>query len=297
MRLLAFVTLVAVASSAAAVPAPSAAPPPSGLAAPEKGARSTVTREAWGVTFSLPGGWKSGEKDGILMAGSDTEAGLILVRYLPKTSRQEMLAAYQAGINEPGFTARPISGAVDLVALGGKAVAGVLEGPGSDGYIIRVRSVGVLSKFGSAVVVTGLTTRAQYPTLAARTDAIAQSVSFRAPPGNASIAGNYEFVYVSRTGSYSRESKITLCQSGRFTRSGEMAGAGAAGSAATSNRRAGTWQAVGDGAAGTLRLRWGDGSSSTLPYRVSQDPRDRSAHGPGMRIGDTLYQKTGNGGC
>jgi hypothetical protein len=270
---------------------------PGAAAPPEKGPRTTINRPAWGVTLTLPGGWKSTEKDGMLFAGSDTEAGLIVIRYLPRVSREEMLAGYQAGIDEAGFVARPIAPATSLPASGGAALAGVLEGQAADGSVIKVRSVGVRSQLGSAVVVTGLTTRAQYATLAARTDAIAQSVNFRAPPRNAALAGNYEFVYVSRSGSYSRESRLTLCQSGRFTRSGELAGSGSAGSAVTSRQSGGTWQATGDGFAGQVTLTWGDGTVSTLPYRVSQDAKDRSFYGPGVQIGDTLYQRTGNGGC
>ncbi len=274
-----------------------ASPEPSGKAAPEKGARVTIDKEGWGVSLSLPGGWKSSEKDGVILAGSDAEAGLILIRYMPKTSRAEMLTAYQAGINEQGLVAHPVGQATDFDATGGAALAGVLEGVGPNGAALRMRSVGVLSRFGGAVVVIGITSAAQYPTLAARTEAIARSISFRAPPKTPPIAGNYEYVYVSRSGSYSREAKITLCRSGRFTRSGEMAGSGAEGSAVTANRNGGTWQAVGDENAGNITLTWDDGGTSTLTYQVSRNPSDRGAYGPGMRIGDTLYQKTGDGGC
>ena len=291
MRLQAFAALAVLATSA------SAAPRPSATALPEMGSRTTITKEGWGVTLALPGGWKGGEKDGMVLAGSDGEAGLILVRYLPKVTRDELLAGYQAGINEGGFVARPVVPATPLPVKGGTAVAGVLEGMGSDGSMVRVRSVGVMSQFGGAVVVTGLTTRPMYATLEARTDAIAQSVTFRAPPRNGSLAGSYQYVYVSKSGSYSRESRITLCQSGRFTRSSEMAGSGGAGSAVTSRQGGGTWQASGDGLSGTITLTWGNGTSSTLPYRVSQDPKDRSGFGPGVQIGEATYQKTGPGGC
>mgnify|MGYP000877327870 CR=1 FL=1 len=195
--------------------------------------------------------------------------------------------------------ARPISAATPLEVKGASALAGVLEGMGADGNVVKIRSVGVRSPSGRAVVVTGFTTRPQYATLAARTDAIAQSVTFRAQAqgGGGSLAGNYEYVYVSRSGSYSRASRLTLCQSGRFTRSGELAGSGSAGSAVTSSRNGGTWRASGDAFAGQVTLTWGDGTTTVLPYRVSQDPKDRSGWGPGVQIGDTLYQKTGNGGC
>jgi hypothetical protein len=111
------------------------------------------------------------------------------------------------------------------------------------------------------------------------------------------VAGRYEFVHVSPSGGYSREAAITLCRSGRFTRRGELSGSGGAGSAATSRREGGTWRAAGSAAAGTLTLTWGDGTSTTPQYRASQNANDRSAYGPALHIGDTLYQKTGDGGC
>jgi hypothetical protein len=174
----------------------------------------------------------------LLLLGSDTEAGLV---------------------------ARPVAAATAFDARGGPAVAGVLEGRRQDGATLRFRTVGVLSRDGGAVVVTGLTTPEHYPTLAARTEAMARAVTFREPPRTAQIAGDDQFIYVSKSGSSSREARATPCQSGRFTRSGEMAGAGAAGSAVTSNRNGGTWRAVGDASAGTITLTFGDGTVTALP--------------------------------
>jgi hypothetical protein len=113
-------------------------------ALPERGPRTTLSRDAWGVTLTLPGGWKSAEQAGLLVAGSDTEAGLIVIRYLPGTSREALLAGYQAGIDEAGFVARPIAAATAFTVPGATGLAGILEGVGADGNVVRVRSVGVL---------------------------------------------------------------------------------------------------------------------------------------------------------
>jgi len=290
MRLLLLLTLLLVAA-----PPASAAAPANPAKAPGPG--TTVDRPGWGVTLTLPPGWRSADKDGLLLVGSDTEAGAIVVRYLPRATRDDLIAGYQAGLQEAGFVARPVTAATAFDARGGPALAGVLEGRRQDGATLRFRTVGVLSRYGGAVVITGLTTPEHYPTLADRTEAVARAVTFREPPRTAQIAGDYQFIYVSKSGSYSREARVTLCQSGRFTRSGEMAGAGSAGSAVTSNRNGGTWRAVGDASAGTITLTFGDGTVTTLPYRASQDPKDRSAYGAALRVGDTLYQKTGPGGC
>ncbi|MBI5067226.1 MAG: hypothetical protein HZB56_03230 [Deltaproteobacteria bacterium] len=272
-----------------------AAAAPALAAAQGKGTR--VDRPGWGVSFALPGGWKSAEKEGVIVAGSDTEAGLIVVRFLPTTSRAELVSGFAEGIQEQGFAARPVGSATDFAAPGGTGLAGVLEGMAQDGSVIRVRSVAVLSGHGGAVVVLGLTTRAQYAALAARVDALGRSVTFRAPPRGTAIAGDYQFIYVSKVGSYSREARLVLCRSGRFQSSGEMAGSGSAGSAVVSRGNGGTWTAAGDATSGSLTLTWSGGGTTTLRYQASQDPRDRSGWGPALRIGDTLYQKAGPGDC
>jgi hypothetical protein len=288
--------------------APSPAPKPAASTAPqavtptqptaaERGARAAVKMDAWGVSLSFPGGWKSAEKNGLLLAGSDTEAGLLVVRFFPKTTRQELVAGYQAGVHEDGVNAAPTSEISGFEAKGGKGLAGVLEGNAADGTPLRIRTVAVMSSHGGAVVVSGITTPQMYATLAARTDMVARSVVFTAPPKSAPLAGHYQFIYVSPSGGYSREAKLTLCQSGSFTRSGELAGSGPAGSAVTAHGNGGSWVAVGSGASGTLTLTWPNGSVTSLPYQVSNNPKDRSSYGPAVRFGNDLYQKTGAGGC
>jgi len=266
-------------------------------APPEAGSPTAVSKEAWGITFAPPSGWRSVEKDGNVLVVSDTEAGLILLQFVPRMSRQEMLTAYREGVRDQGFMAMPIAEAADFDAPGGPALAGLMEGLAQDGTTIRVRSIGIVSRFGSAVVVLGLTTPAQFDNLRSRTEALARSIAFKSPPKAAPITGQYQFIYVSKVGSYSRESSLTLCASGRFSKSGEMSGSGSAGSAYVGRGNSGTWSAVGDGDAGTVTLNWSGGGTSTLSYRVSTNPRDRSGWGPAIRFGNDLYQKTGNGNC
>ncbi len=287
----------------APAPAPAVSPRPpvaaaaNPSAAPQRDARSTVQKEAWGLSFVVPGGWRAVEKDGSQLVVSDTEAGLILLQFLPRSSRQELLAGYREGLHDPGFVARPVAEASEFDAPGGAALAGLMEGRAQDGSTIRVRSIGVLSRFGGAVVVLGLTTPQQFQNLQARVESIARSLAFQAPPKAAPIAGQYQYVYVAKTGSYSREASLTLCASGRFSKSGEMSGSGSAGSAYVGGGNAGNWSAVGDGSAGTLTLNFNDGGSASLPYRVSTNPRDRSAWGPAITFGNELYQRSGAGNC
>ncbi|MFO0728168.1 MAG: hypothetical protein U1E65_30585 [Myxococcota bacterium] len=252
------------------------------------------SKESWGVSLNLPSGWKSAEQNGVLLLGSDAEAGLILVRFLPTTSEDELRRGFANGVNEQGVQLSPMG---EPQAFGAHGLAGELSGFGADGSSLRAYSVAMRSSFGGAAVVFGLTTEAHYAVIKQRTEALAKSVRFeqpRRPKGSALLAGRFEYIYVSPSGGYSREAKITLCADGRFSKGGEMAGSGAAGSAVTNHNNGGTWSAEGEGDAGQITLSYGNGQSEVLPYRISRDPRDQSGYGPAVVIGSTKYQRVGD---
>jgi hypothetical protein len=284
------------ASMPAAAAAPAATAPPE-KATKESGARGSFTKAAWGATFQVPGGWKAGEKDGSVLMGSDTEAGLIIVRFFPTATREGALAEFNKGVHEGGVDAAPVGPAGDFSAKGGKGIAGELSGADQQGNALKIRTVAVFTPHGGALSVSGLTSPAQYATLKARTDAVAASATFKKPPRVSGLAGRYDFIYVSKVGSYSREATLVLCGSGRFSRKGELAGSGDSGQAFVARGNSGTWTAVGDASGGTLTLTFDDGSAATVPFSVSTRPADVSAYGPGVRFGNDLYQKTGDGGC
>jgi hypothetical protein len=248
----------------------------------------------------VPGGWRGTEKEGLLFLGGETEAGLIIVRFVPKTSRESMLAEYAQGVHEQGMNLMPSGAGQDYRAPSGKGVAGELVGSGPNGLQYRGRAIGLFSRFGGGLAIFGLTTADKYATVKARAEAVAQSVSFSAPkmPKGADVlAGRYEYVYVSPVGGYTREAKITLCADGRFSKGGEMAGSGANWGAVNNHNNGGTWSSQGDALVGQITLTYNNGQSETLQYRVSQDPKDRGGYGPGVTIGSTKYQKTGPGNC
>lgn len=268
------------------------------LAAPVPALADTPwKKEAWGLELRVPAAWRSAEQNGVLLLGSDTEAGLIVVRHLPKTTKAELSAGYQAGVRESGVALEPSGEPTERKAPGGTALSGELSGSAADGSALKAQSIAVLSRFGGAAVVFGLTDEAHFEGIRPRVVAIAESIRFSEPKrakGAEVLSGRFEYVYVSKTGSYSREAKITLCADGRFSKGGELAGSGAAGAAVTAHNNQGTWSAEGDGESGQLTLVYGNGATETLPYRVSRDPRDQSAFGPALSIGDTKYQRTGD---
>lgn len=284
--------------SAPVSPPANDAPPP-----PVKGG-TPFAKESWGVKLVAPPGWKLVEKDGVVIGGHDSEAGLLVIRYLPKVTREQIVAEYQKGVQEQGLTASPTGDAKPWKAGGASGLAGELSGTSNDGQTVKIRSVAVMSPYGSALIVVGLTTAERYANLKTRVEQLASTVVMskpkEAPAGD--LAGAYAFIYVSKVGSYSRESYITLCKSGRFTRRGEMVGSGKVaegvqGNAYSGNAGGGSWKAQGDASGGTLLLQFSDGGTAEVPYKVSTDPKDRSGYGPAVWIGNDLFQKNGSGDC
>jgi hypothetical protein len=268
---------------------PPATPPTSGVQ-PTTGAR--WSDETWGVTLDLPAGWKAAMRDGILLLGSDTEAGLMVVRFSPKTDRAALTAGYSQGLQESGVNLLPTSPIADFAAGANRGLAGELGGMAQNGSRLTARVVGVPTPFGDAAIFLGVTTPEQYAKLKPRVEALAAGASFqkpKIPPANVTVAGQYYYIFTSTSGgSYSREDSLSLCANGMFRRKGEMSGSGAAGSAATANAYAGSWSADGDGQAGTVTLQYRNGSSERLRYQKA---------GVDIVLNGKKYGRFGDGSC
>jgi hypothetical protein len=287
--------------SGASQPQPSQRALASVSAPPLRGQR--YSKENWGLNLVIPEAWKVGERGGVLLAGSDTEAGLMVIRFLPKAGLGELQQLYAQGIQEADFQAFPASPAEEFRAGSLRGIAGEMSGQSAQaGGMVRVRAIGIPSQFGSAVIVLGLTTEANYPNLKRRTDELAATISFserKVPPVVDYLAGKYWRYSGSSTysGSYSSEASFTLCDDGSFRKGGETYSSGQAGIAAGQSGNAGRWTADGDENQGVTILTYANGQSERLEYVVSQDPKDRSGYGPGVSFGGRLYQRTGGGSC
>jgi hypothetical protein len=273
------------------VPAPATASSPQTAAQPAAAA-GRYTNALWGVDFRIPAAWKAVERDGMVLLGSDTEAGMMLVRFNRSVTRQSMLADYSAGLNEDGVALMPAARAEDFAAGAYKGLAGELAGVARDGSRLKVRAIGVLPPFGDAVLLLGLTTDEKYPQLKPRVDALAASVRFSAPkipPANIAVSGQYFYYYSSSVGSYSREDSLSLCSNGMFGRKGETSASqpGQWGVAGQSGY-AGSWTADGDGRAGTIVLTYRNGRMERLRYQKS---------GPDIVLDGKKYGRFGDGSC
>lgn len=81
---------------------PKPAPPAAGSAG---GAR--YQHEPWGLSFSPPSGWRVVDRQVALLLGSDTEPGLMLVRFERQTNAQVLLQNYSEGLQEEGMRLMP----------------------------------------------------------------------------------------------------------------------------------------------------------------------------------------------
>jgi len=121
------------------------------------------------------------------------------------------------------------------------------------------------------------------------------------------LAGRYWAYSSSADGGYSTERKAALCADGSFFFGSESGGSGrltnqygdvtATYGAVGTTHGDGTWSATGDRSAGTLTLRYHDGRTDQIRYRVSTRPADQSGYGPAVEFNGTLYQRTGDGSC
>jgi hypothetical protein len=276
--------------SAAAAPAPVAAAPAASTTGPSAG---RFSHPYWGVDFAIPPAWKAAEREGLVLLGSDTEAGLMIVRFVQSTNRQTLLQEYSQGFQEEGVKLTPSTRAEDFAAGSSPGVAGEMAGLATNGSRLQARVIGVLSPFGDAAIIMGLTTADKYAQLKPRVDALAASVAFsqpKIPPANIAIAGQYYYYFSSNSGSlYTRDDSLSICSNGKFFRKGEMYGSKTGQySAVIDNNYLGSWAADGDGQTGTITLSYRDGRSERLRYKKS---------GLDIILNGQKYGRFGDGSC
>jgi len=267
---------------------------PSAMAQPRRASPGgpRYSYDKWGLSFVVPPGWKVGERQGALLLGSDSEAGLMLIRFVRKTNLQTLAEGYQEGLQEEGLQLRPASQLENFAAGGAQGLAGEMAGMSNDGYQIQARVIGVQSPFGDAAVVLGLTRQEKYPQLRPRVEALAATLSFTQPkaaPVNESVAGQYAYFYSSSIGgSYSRQDLLNLCYDGRFNRGGEIYSSGDAGIALGQSGNAGQWSADGDDGQGTITLTYNNGRTEQIEYQKA---------GADIIFSGKKYARYGDGTC
>jgi len=281
---------------AAASPRQSSAQPPSAgsrspaaasPAAPTRGSR--YRHDNWGISFVTPPGWKVGERQGLLLMGSDTEAGMIIIRLARRTGLQQLVQDYGEGMQEEGLQLMPTVQAREFPAGQNQAVAGELAGVAQDGARIRARAVAVASPFGDAVVVLGMTTEEKYAGLKPRVESIASSFEFsqpKAPPVLEAIAGQYYYISSSSYGSSERY--IDMCSDGRFSSRSGTYSTGGAGTAYGEGGQSAQWTAEGGGNQGVIVVTYPNGNTERIEYQRS---------GSDLIVNGRTFARYGDGSC
>lgn len=140
--------------------------------------------EGWSAQF--PAGWMSRAENGVVVAGHNTEAGLLVLRFELGATRDTLAANAAQGIAADGavLALRAPARTITLKAHGAgadaAAVAAEFDGFAADGSVLAASAIGVVGKAG-AVTVLGVTSPQQLPALTARILAVASSVAFFAP--------------------------------------------------------------------------------------------------------------------
>lgn len=245
--------------------------------------------QGWG--FRVPRKWKHTEREGAVMLGSDSEAGLILVQAEAVTDTNqlhqglvEILAKTGSFSAPPPFkTGRVKAGRVVYTEVGGTA---------ADGTRMRVRAVGVIGQKGT-VAILGLTTPGKkFDNIRRRVDSIARSVHFFKPktsPGRRFVMGEW-FGYSGGTGGGTSR-WLALCPDGRFFHESESSYSGGAGTdgawgAVGKGKDHGSWKAVGNNVRGTVFVTNPDGSQAEIRYQAKRGS-------DGVYFDGNLYGRTG----
>jgi hypothetical protein len=279
-----------------AAAAPSAPRPTTARAASARGPSGAApgrrfNYEKWGLSFRIPGDWKVGERSGALLLGSDTEAGLMIIRFLRRTNLQALAEGYQEGMQEEGLQLAPTTQLENFTAGGNQGLAGEMAGMAQDGARIRARAVGVPSPFGDAAVIFGLTTEEKYAGLKPRVDALASTFSFAEPPAGAGagpefLAGQYYYISTSSYGSTERY--IDMCSDGRFSSRTGTYSTGDAGTGYGEGGQSAQWTAEGDENQGAIIVTNPNGETERYEYRRS---------GSDLIVNGRTFARYGDGSC
>ncbi len=245
--------------------------------------------EKTGLGFAPPPGWRVTERSGVLLLGSDTEAGLIIIRLARGTTLQQLMQEYGEGIQEDGLNLLPTVQPGEFDVASGRAVAGELSGTAQDGARLKARSIAVQSPFGDAAVVFGITSDEKYPAMKSRVESMARGLRFsrpKSPPVVEAIAG--QWFYISSSSFGSSERYLNLCSDGRFSESSNIYSSGSSGTAYGESGNTARWSAEGDANQGVVTVNYPNGNTSQFQYRTG---------GGGLYVGGRKYARYGDGSC
>ena len=233
-----------------------------------------------GISFTIPEGWFGQVSENVLVLGSNTEAGLMLVMEHDYTSEQQLKQEADKGINEEGFYLSRTSAYEKIGTNGvGAEFAGSVQGSSAKAYLVSL-----INSYGTGLTIMAMTTTemysSRYKELAL---GFAKSIIFSKPvippivnewqEGLKNTKLTYRSSYNSggygdSYGGMSEREEIHLCAAGYFKYSSSSSltidTGGASGYSAGKDGGAGKWEVTGDGSGGAaLKLRFDNGNIRT----------------------------------
>ena len=238
---------------------------------------STVSEPSWGISFTSPQGWTAQKTEGLIVLGSQTRKGTILIFPHQHNSVDELYAAAREGVFDENGTQLVINGAPQPFGKNGAAAdySGMVEWQQA-----KAHAVGVLSPYGGGITIIAAVEAASYTNeYADFVEAIAKSMKF-SKPKTAPVAQQWQqklrgsrLTYMSSYsssgygdsyGGYSDKTVIQLCSDGNFLYYGSsLISADAGGVGGYSSSRGGgdgTWKVTAQMAQVVLELAFSDGT-------------------------------------
>ncbi len=263
-----------VTGAASRSPAPSALPgsrAPSGASArPASG--EVASDPSWGFRFNVPAGWKIKKEAAGAILGHDTIAGAILVFPHTAASMQEVQQQMQQGLSEENSELRPEG---NIGRIGENGVGGIYQGR-YQGQQVKARGIGTFSPGGGGAYILGISTPEKFSgELAQAADSLARSLE----PARVEVSEVMQY-FVGTWFSYTKNTsnEVTLYADGTFSMNYEASYSGTPDSSgatgwglARQNRNRGRWTVRGSRTSGVIILKYPDGGTEEVQYRVHQE--------------------------
>ncbi|WP_373493623.1 hypothetical protein [Aquiflexum sp.] len=236
----------------------------------------TVIKKDLGLEFSIPEGWVGQENNGVILLGSHTVPGMIILSLHEYKTVGEMKSEATIGFSDNSGTELRPAGDIEEIDshIIGLPYAGKLEGYDAKAYVI-----GILNPKGYGVTIMAATNPENYSEEYRKiSHQIANSLKFSEIDTSSLLeewkqklnnrALNYMSSYNSNDsrgyGGTSARRKISLCGNGQFSYSSSSSinidVGGAFGNSSSKDSGSGSWNVENDGPAGAkLVLRFQDG--------------------------------------
>ncbi|MTB52090.1 hypothetical protein [Lewinella sp. W8] len=268
--------------------------------------RGHVNYETLGVSFDIPPGWFGQEGEDMVILGSNTVPGLVILT-THSSSREELIQEARAGIADQNGTNMQLGG--ELKMLGDHAVGGMFTGTmehqAAKGYIIGMANP---QEGGIGVTIISASTQEAFSQANIEVaDQLYQSFTFKKIDKRKEIdewtewLSNVRLTYMDSyyspnatdggiSGGYSREQRIDLCGAGYFKQSGRddmtITGDGVSGYSSGNQAGQGTWKIMAAGTQLMLVLKYHNGEEASYGLEYKDEK---------LYLDGTRYFRTRNG--